>query len=1075
MRTQGFPTFFLSLFFLLGFSSGFAQQTQIYVDKDAAFRKGQELFEKQKYAEAQASFNEVIELYATDRNALTLIDAEFYAATCAMELFNKDAEALFEKFLADHPESPKVHRAWFNLAKINYRQKQWQKSIDWFNQVDIFDLTQDEQYEFYFKRGYDYFELNRYADAKKDFFEIRDIDTKYSPAANYYYSHILYTEGNYETALQGFQRLVHNEAFGPVVPYYIAQIYYLQGKYDDVIKYAPPLLDSAKRAAEISRIIGESYYRTGRYAEAIPYLERFHNTGNGYTRGDVYELGYAYYKTGKYAEAITGFQDAIAGVDDTLSQNAWYHLADCYVRTGDKSSARTAFGKASAMTFDPKIREDALFSYAKLSYELSYSPFNEAIVALQKYINEFPNSSRRDEVNSFLVNVYLSTKNYKEALAAIGQIKVIGPTLQPAYQQICYNRAVELFNNGEYDEAITYFDKTLKYPVNKQLNALAKYWKGDALYIKGQNDKTKYDEAITQYKAFLYEPGAVGTPQFNTVNYSLGYAYHMKAINNSLDTTIDVQDFNDAAVSFRKFITNKSNDEAGKFADAYLRLADDYFMLRFDKPQRDKALLNAIDFYSQAYNHTASSGPNKEYALFHKALAYGLIGKKQEKADELKKLIDGYPNSAFLVNARLLQAQAYFDLGQYQNALDGYQKVLSANPDNNYTVPCMRQMALIYYQQHDFTNALEYYKQVGVKAKGTTSGFDASRMVKNIYVARGEVDEWEKWADANGYAESTSAADSTLYGVIKKQFVGNQCDDVVKNAERYISKYSSGNFIIDVHYMKAECQYKAKDYTNALTSYVFILDKPKGDYTERAASVASYIYDINKDYVNAAKYYDMLEKVTTDGVTLQNTRINLLRCYLFTSKFDTGTVYAEKVIGMTGLSDPLTYAQAYYVRGRHNYNHGNNDLAIADFNNVAKKVKNDLAAESKYYVCEIQYAKREYKTNEKALFKMITDYSFSKQWKGKAMLLLSDNYLAQRDTFNAKYILKDYVQNGEVEDLRKQAQQKLDLLDATQNNTRIRKPEDDIIVPIDNKPGENNSPEPQDGSESEPPKEGGGQ
>jgi hypothetical protein len=40
------------------------------------------------------------------------------------------------------------------------------------------------------------------------------------------------------------------------------------------------------------------------------------------------------------------------------------------------------------MNYDPKITEDALFSYAKLCYELSFAPYNDAVVAFQKYIKQ---------------------------------------------------------------------------------------------------------------------------------------------------------------------------------------------------------------------------------------------------------------------------------------------------------------------------------------------------------------------------------------------------------------------------------------------------------------------------------------------------------------------------------------------------------------------------------------------------------------------------------------------------------------------------------------------------------------
>ena len=66
-------------------------------------------------------------------------------------------------------------------------------------------------------------------------------------------------------------------------------------------------------------------------------------------------------------------------------------------RKGDKKRSQLAFGEASKMNFDKKIKEESLFNYAKLTYELSYSPFGEAIAAFQEYIDLYPGSERIQE------------------------------------------------------------------------------------------------------------------------------------------------------------------------------------------------------------------------------------------------------------------------------------------------------------------------------------------------------------------------------------------------------------------------------------------------------------------------------------------------------------------------------------------------------------------------------------------------------------------------------------------------------------------------------------------------------
>ena len=73
--------------------------------------------------------------------------------------------------------------------------------------------------------------------------------------------------------------------------------------------------------------------------------------------------------------------------------------------------------------FDKQIKEDALFNFAKTAYELSYDPYNEAVSAFEEYIDKNPDSERVDEAYEFLLQIYLTTKNYESAINAIDKIK----------------------------------------------------------------------------------------------------------------------------------------------------------------------------------------------------------------------------------------------------------------------------------------------------------------------------------------------------------------------------------------------------------------------------------------------------------------------------------------------------------------------------------------------------------------------------------------------------------------------------------------------------------------------------
>ncbi len=287
--------YFISLLLLTFSGLLFAQKTQLYLDKDAVYKTAMELFDKKQYTAAQKSFIDY--MASVKGNTLLKTDAEYYAAACGIELFHKDGEWRMKEFIDRHPESNKVKWGYFYLGKSNFRKKKYEDAIQFLEKVDIYDLSKENLAELYFKRGYSYFVTKNFEKSKTDLFEIKDVDNKYAHPANYYYSHILYQEKKYETALQGFNRLLNNETFGSVVPYYITQIYFIQGKFTEVVKNAPALLDDTthvQKEGEINRMIGESYFNLKDFANALTYFKKSETTGGGFNAQGSYEIGYCY-------------------------------------------------------------------------------------------------------------------------------------------------------------------------------------------------------------------------------------------------------------------------------------------------------------------------------------------------------------------------------------------------------------------------------------------------------------------------------------------------------------------------------------------------------------------------------------------------------------------------------------------------------------------------------------------------------------------------------------------------------------------------------------------------------------
>lgn len=1005
--------------------SVFAQKTVHVLHEDSEYKQAIELFQKEKFGAAQKSFAKVIESN-NDPHSLVRIDAEYYNAICAIELFNKDGELYLKQFIANHPESPKTKSAYFYLGKYNYRKKKWREAIEWFEKVDIYDLTTEELAEFYFKRGYCFFESKKLTEAKKDFFEIKDVDNKYAAAAKYYFAHISYGEKNYETALTDFEKLQTNETFGPIVPYYIAQIYFLQGKYETVISYAPALLDSAvtKRVPEIAKILGESYYRTNKYKQAIPYLKRYEKANGSLTRKDNYQLGYSHHQMKEYEDAINYFIK-VGNIDDSLAQSAYYHIADCYIKTDSKQNALNAFGLASKLDFDKGVQEDALFNYAKLSYDLAFNPYNEAIKAFQKYIKLFPNATHIDEAYAYLANVFITTKSYKEAVEAIESIKVLTPELKQAHQKVAYYRGVDLFNNMEFAEAIKYFDKSNTYLFDKNIRANAIYWKAESYYRLN-----KYPEAVEYYIDYISEPGAIGKMELSDANYNIGYSYY------------EMKDYANSNLWFRKFVTFKPQANAKKINDAYNRIGDGYFM------QSDYA--NAADYYDQSYKMKLM---NTDYALFQKALAYGVQKKYAAKITDLNTFISTYPKSLYIQKAKFELALTFDKDNQQEMALSKFIAFVDEYPNSVYINVSLSKIGLIYYAKKEDDKALLYFDKLIKRDRKSAEANEALNKVKDIYASKGDPDGLEKAMASYGAAIPQGELDSLTYNNAYKQ---QDCKNVVINFEKYILKFPDGIFITQANYYKAECDYKLGNVDAALKSYSFVISKPKTEFTEQSLYKGSDIAFKKQDYAKAIEFYKLLELQAENSKSISAAVIGLMRSYYNTKSNDDIIAYANKVLKIENVAEQLS-SEAHYYLGQTYLTMQRLEDAQAEFQSVVNSSKAEISAESQYNIANIFYLKSEFKESKKKVFDLINGDGDYPYWVTKGMILLADNYVSLGDNFQAKGYLKIVIDESDTPELIKLAQERLDKINAAEESVKQMKTvEEPIKVEFEgNSPNQN--------------------
>ena len=977
--------------------SGFILQAQPSVlsgDFTSSYEQALELYQKGQYGNAQRLFDKVVARdYKFDRE--TQASAAYYAALCAMELYTADADMRVDEFAATYKLSPLANRLYLEYANKQFSLKRYREAAEYYNKVDRYRLPKSKVDEYYFKKAYSLLSVEKPQEAKPLFFELKDKNSQYSNSARYYYAHILYSDSNYTEALSNFLPLKGDESFGPLVPYYLAHIYYELKDYNKLLEVGEELIETAtpSRAPEIAKLMGDAFYNKSDYANAVKYLELYDEKGGRMRQKDHFQLGYSRYKMGMIEEAINSFNKIVAGSgQDDLQQNAYYHLGDSYLKIGEKQKAMTAFKAASEITASPTVREDAFFNYAKLAYETS-DPYQDAITTLNQFLDEFPDSPHRQEINKYLANLYITTKDYERALLAIERTGLNSPAMRAAYQKIAFYRAGELFNAMKYAAALEKFKESLKYNINNSIEALTHYWIGETQYRLDNYDKT-----LEAFESFRNTPGAFNMSEYNRSFYNTGYCYYKK------------YDFQKAAVDFRKF-TREAPKDSPRLPDAYLRLADSYLLT--------SGYLIASDFYASAIK---TGTKEADYALFKRSQCLGLAGKREAKIAELKELIANYPKSIYAQEAQYEIAATYLQMENYDKAIAALSEFIEEYPESNLVPKARLQRGLAFSNTDQNQKALEVYKDIVREHPGSEEALEAVGLARLVYSRQNRISDYIDWVENLEFVNfSKSALDSTAFNNAFDQYSMGNCQEAISAFDTYLNRFPKGLFALRAHYYLADCAGKLNREDIATTAYTHILEYDRNDYTVEALSYLADKALREEDFVRARKLFEDFARLATSRAQIVKAQAGLMQSNFALGDYKNAVVYADLILNKEGLESGMQQ-QARRIAALSQMEQANWEQAREKLQVLIANSGGEVKAEAYYHLAKVMQAQKNYDESNKIIFKLIEELPGYKEWKMRALILSAENYWKQDDIFQANYTLDFVIKSAYSQQITEQAQ-----------------------------------------------------
>ena len=466
------------------------------------------------------------------------------------------------------------------------------------------------------------------------------------------------TSKNYEAALEVLNKnksFASKEAYQKVAFYRGIELY-IEGDYKEAIMYLDKSLDEPQTPIYTVRAIywkAESDYLLNNFEDALIGYKQFSQNSLASETEEFenldYNLAYTYFKQKEYEQAISYFTKyAESGnEDETRINDSYLRLGDSYFVSAKYWPAIESYNKAIAIN---GIDTD----YANFQKALSYGfvDRNERkLEELNKFVNQYPNSTLRDDALYELGNSYVKSNSTEQGLEA-------------------YDRLIKDYRKSSYVSKALLRQGLIHYNAGNNNNALAKF----KTVVRDFPDTQEAIQAVSTAKLIYVDTGRVD-------EYA-AWVQNLDFVEVS-DAELDNASFEAAE---RQYAENKQS-AAIKAFESYLRqfpnglhaLKANFYLAQsyFNRGEKAQAV--------KPFEYVASRERNEftEQALVRLSEIY-LEQKKYSQAISILKRLEveaDFPQNITFAQSNIMKTS--FELQNYSETIAYAEKVLQSDKIDN--------------------------------------------------------------------------------------------------------------------------------------------------------------------------------------------------------------------------------------------------------------------------------------------------------------------------------------------------------------------------------------------------------
>lgn len=753
-----------------------------------------------------------------------------------------------------------------------------------------------------------------------------------------------------------------------------------------------PDMDFDREALEIElrKIAADIYFQRNRFKQAYSGIVLKRHPDALQDNIDNYRIGHLAYQAGEYERATSIMKQVEPS--DAFYQSSIMTLGHIALENGDKQGARDAFLQVSKMDFDQILKEDGLYNYAKILYEMDSTETAIDVVRgyiAQKYKDNPPKDGEKETEASLTADILMGTSNFHAGVSLLEILKDKGREPDITYQKVTYYRGLEYYNERAFENSISVFMRSEKYPIDAEMGALATYWKAEAMY-----EVRKYGEAVDNFTHFLGLSVARNTDVYNYAVYGLAYSAFR-------DNRYGL-----AAQYFERFLEAEGNAmEDNVRYDVIARLGDSYLSVR------DYSRAN--QYYDRLIENKA---PNQDYALFQRGVLHGLQGDNETKLSILRSLVEQFPDSRYADDVAFEIPYTYFLDGDYDTAIDGLQKMIEEYPRSSYVPRALMTIGLVQYNKGDNEAAKATFQKVIAEHSKTNEAHQALRSIENIYLDEGDAASYIEYATSTDIGELTPAQqDNLVFQAANSLFSRREYQAAVEAINAYFDKFPKPIQEKHARYIRGVSLYHTGHPKEALRDMNIILNDWTSQYTENTLLTTAALYLELKEYNEAIVHLKKLELTEEYKAHYGYAVTNLMICYFELGDLEQMEQYAKQIMGYDQSSQE-EIATVHLYRARVMLQEENPESAIEELELAAEKSQKAVGAEARYRLGQLQNEAKEYDKALETAFDVINNMNAYDYWVAKSFIVLADAYAGKGDLAQARSTLESIIKNYEGED-----------------------------------------------------------